>query len=67
MSHTLTQPEEIALAMMEQENIDQRERASAAGKISSQQTLPQIPNYGYISPYRAAHIRAMHSLSNPQL
>lgn len=67
MSHTLTQPEEIDLAMMELENLDQRERASAAGKKSSQQTSPPIPNYGYISPYRAAHIRSMHSRSNPQL
>ena len=59
MSHTLTQPEEVNLAILELESLNRRPDTSATNH--SQQTSPTIPNYGYVSPYRAAHIRSMQS------
>ncbi len=65
MSHTLTQPEEVSLAIQELESTDRRTRASAAN--NTPQTSPTIPNYGYVSPYRAAHIRSMQNHANTRL
>jgi len=66
MSHKLSQPEEVDLAMMEMEDMNWRAGTSAAGKNIAAWTAPTIPTYGYVSPYRAAHIRAMQYQSNPQ-
>jgi hypothetical protein len=66
MSHTLTQPEEVDRAMMERGHTDWESDPLTGDESTPLQTSPEIPDYGYVSPYRAAHFRSMHSRSNPQ-
>ena len=67
MSHTLTQPEEVAIAMMELESVDGIWSTPPADKNSPLQTSSGIPNYGYVSPYRVAYIRSANNRSGLQL
>ncbi|HEX5364944.1 MAG TPA: hypothetical protein VFW59_11835 [Gallionella sp.] len=65
MSHTLSQPEEIDLVLIEMERMDCNSSPFSSDKKTTLQTSPTMPNYGYVSPYRAAHIRSMQSRTNP--
>ncbi|KAF0206062.1 MAG: hypothetical protein FD173_536 [Gallionellaceae bacterium] len=66
MSHTLSQPEEIDCVLMEMAKNGLEKNAPFTDKGHSIRAAQESWSGSYITPYRAALMRSINSLSNPK-